>query len=95
LLISLFSFFSVVRRIDFAERTEQSSCLKAGEFKRGIVQGAAVLFPYKDGAVYLNHRFFKSLAQVQIGGLPFLPGAVDTAENYIRGILKTDGYLTQ
>lgn len=67
--------------------------LKSGEFQRGIVQGAAVLFPFRNESAYQNHRFFKSLAEVQIGGLPFLPGAVELAENHIRGILQADGYL--
>ena len=66
--------------------------LKPGEFQRGIVQGAAVLFPFRDESAYQNHRFFKSLAEVQIGGLPFLPGTAELAEGHIRGILKADGY---
>jgi len=67
--------------------------LKPGEFKRGIVQGAVALFPFAGETTYQNHRFFKSLAEVQIGGLPFLPGATTLAEIHIRGILKADGYL--
>jgi len=67
--------------------------LKPGEFQRGIVQGASVLFPFRDEAAYQKHRFFKSLAEVQIGGLPFLPGTTALAESHIRGILKADGYL--
>jgi predicted component of viral defense system (DUF524 family) len=67
--------------------------LKPGEFQRGIVQGAAVLFPFRDESAYQNQRFFKSIAEVQIGGLPFLPGTATLAENHIRGILRADGYL--
>jgi predicted component of viral defense system (DUF524 family) len=67
--------------------------LKPGEFQRGIVQGAAVLFPFKDETAYQSHRFYKSLAEVQIGGLPFLPGTERLAEQHIREILKADGYL--
>lgn len=67
--------------------------LTPGEFKRGIVQGAAVLFPFRDENGYKAHRFFKSLAEVQIGGLPFLPGTSALAEDHVRGILKADGYL--
>lgn len=67
--------------------------LKPGEFQRGIVQGAAVLFPFRDESAYQDHRFFKSLAKVQIGGLPFLPGTSLLAETHVRGILKSDGYL--
>jgi predicted component of viral defense system (DUF524 family) len=67
--------------------------LKPGEFQRGIVQGAAVLFPFPNEGEYRNHRFYKSLAEVQIGGLPFLPGVSALVENHIRGLLKADGYL--
>ena len=66
--------------------------LKPGEFQRGIVQGAAVLFPFKDESAYQNHRFFQSLAEVHIGGLPFLPGTAKLVEGHIRGILRADGY---
>ena len=37
--------------------------------------GAYVLFPYHNEAEYRNHRFFKSIDKVNIGGLPFLPSA--------------------
>ena len=37
--------------------------------------GAYVLFPYHDEEEYRRHRFYKSIDQVNIGGLPFLPSA--------------------
>lgn len=37
--------------------------------------GAYVLFPYHDEEEYQNHRFYQSIEQVNIGGLPFLPSA--------------------
>ncbi len=37
--------------------------------------GAYVLFPYQNEEEYKNHRFYKSIEQVNIGGLPFLPTA--------------------
>ncbi len=37
--------------------------------------GAYVLFPYHDELEYKNHKFYKSIDQVNIGGLPFLPSA--------------------
>ena len=66
--------------------------LRNGEFHRGVVRSAAVLFPFTRESDYRDHRFFKSLAEVQIGGIPFLPGASGLAEAYIRGILETEGY---
>ena len=37
--------------------------------------GAYILFPYADEEEYKNHRFYKSIDSVNIGGLPFLPSA--------------------
>lgn len=37
--------------------------------------GAYVLFPYADIEKYEEHRFYKSIDKVNIGGLPFLPSA--------------------
>ena len=37
--------------------------------------GAYILFPYSNEEEYKNHRFYKSIEQVNIGGLPFLPSA--------------------
>ena len=63
------------------------------DFKRGIVKSAAVLFPYSNEKDYSGHKFFKSLYSVQIGGLPFLPGATGLTENYVRQLLHEEGYL--
>ena len=37
--------------------------------------GAYILFPYSNEEEYKKHRFYKSIEQVNIGGLPFLPSA--------------------
>lgn len=37
--------------------------------------GAYILFPYADEEEYQDHRFYKSIESVNIGGLPFLPSA--------------------
>ena len=66
--------------------------LRRGEFQRGVVRSAAVLFPFPQENDYRNHRFFKSLAEVEIGGLPMLPGASRLAEEHIREILRMEGY---
>lgn len=39
--------------------------------------GAYVLFPYHNQNEYREHRFYKSIAEVNIGGIPFLPSATD------------------
>lgn len=47
--------------------------------------GAYVLFPYGNEEEYKNHKFFKSIDKVNIGGLPFLP----TATNLVQDMLDT------
>ena len=37
--------------------------------------GAYILFPYANEEEYRNHRFYRSIETVNIGGLPFLPSA--------------------
>lgn len=64
------------------------------KFIRGVVQGAVVLFPYSDERNYQNQRFYQSIDQVQIGGLPFLPSATQLAESKIRELLQGEGYFS-
>lgn len=45
------------------------------QYQRGVVIGAAVLFPHPDEAGYEGHRFHKSLEEVEIGGVPLLPSS--------------------
>lgn len=50
--------------------------------------GAYVLFPYDDpDGEYKNHRFYKSIETVNIGGLPFLPGTTDLLENFLAELI--------
>ncbi len=45
--------------------------------------GAYVLFPYNNEEEYREHRFYKSIEKVNVGGLPFLP----TATNMVTELL--------
>jgi predicted component of viral defense system (DUF524 family) len=45
------------------------------QYQRGVVIGAAVLFPHPNEADYVGHRFHKSLEHVEIGGIPLLPNS--------------------
>ena len=50
--------------------------------------GAYVLFPYDDpDGEYKNHRFYKSIETVNIGGLPFLPGTTELVENFLAELV--------
>ena len=50
--------------------------------------GAYVLFPYDDpNGEYKDHRFYKSIETVNIGGLPFLPGTTELLENFLAELV--------
>ena len=50
--------------------------------------GAYVLFPYDDpNGEYKDHRFYKSIETVNIGGLPFLPGTIELVENFLAELV--------
>ena len=50
--------------------------------------GAYVLFPYDDpNGEYVNHRFYKSIDTVNIGGIPFLPGTTELLESLLSELI--------
>ena len=51
--------------------------------------GAYILFPYADENEYKDHRFYKSIESVNIGGVPFLPSAT-TLVTQLLDTLITD-----
>lgn len=50
--------------------------------------GAYVLFPYRNQEEYKQHRFYKSIDQVNIGGLPFLPSATDLVTEMLDELIS-------
>lgn len=60
-----------------------------GAWKTGSVIGAVALFPYPNETAYRSHKFFKSIDQVEIGGLPFLPGSTSLVAEKISSILAS------
>lgn len=62
------------------------------EYLQGVVTGAVVLFPYPDEEAFRSHRFYKSIGQVEIGGLPFLPGSTTLVAEKIDALLDSLGY---
>lgn len=49
--------------------------------------GAYVLFPYANEKEYLAHKFYRSIESVNIGGLPFLPGATSLVEKLLTELM--------
>lgn len=49
--------------------------------------GAFVLFPYSNEEEYKNHKFYKSIEKVGVGGLPFLPNATHLVEDLLDEVI--------
>lgn len=60
------------------------------QYQRGVVIGAAVLFPHPSEADYSGHRFHKSLDQVEIGGIPLLPNSTSMLQAKIDQLLALE-----
>ena len=56
------------------------------DFERTMF-GAYVLFPYTNERIYQEHRFYKSIEKVNVGGLPFLPSAVGLVEKFLADLI--------
>lgn len=53
-----------------------------------IMFGAYVLFPYRNQDEYRSHRFYRSINQVNIGGLPFLPSATELVTEMLDELIS-------
>lgn len=63
---------------------------RPNEYARGVVIGAVVLFPHPNEDNYRSHKFCKSIQQVEIGGLPFLPGATALMAQKLNDLLAAE-----
>ena len=50
--------------------------------------GAYILFPYDNEEQYKEHRFYKSIDTVNIGGLPFLPGSTKLVQKLLGELIN-------
>jgi len=64
--------------------------MRPQEYLQGVVSGAVVLFPYPDETAYRAHKFYKSIDQVEIGGLPFLPNSTMLVAEKIGTLLANE-----
>ena len=51
--------------------------------------GAYVLFPWYDEDIYEEHHFYKSINEVNIGALPFLPNATSLVEQFVERLIES------
>jgi uncharacterized protein len=52
--------------------------------------GAYVLFPWNEEQAYLGHPFYKSIDEVNIGGLPFLPNSTVLVERLVDRLVESN-----
>ncbi|MFW6287397.1 MAG: DUF2357 domain-containing protein [bacterium] len=57
-----------------------------------VVVGAFVLFPYHDEEKFKDHRFYKSIDDVNVGAFPFLPDSTDLLSDFLKDIIE-ESYL--
>lgn len=62
--------------------------IKPRAYVQGVVTGAVVLFPHPNEMAYKEHKFYRSIAQVEIGGLPFLPNATTLVREKLIAVLN-------
>ena len=58
-----------------------------GNYKREMV-GAYVLFPYKNQEKFKQHDFYRSIKEVNVGALPFLPGSTNLVKEFLDDLIK-------
>ncbi|MFC3771119.1 DUF2357 domain-containing protein [Paenibacillus sp. GCM10012303] len=59
---------------------------KEKELERSMF-GAYVLFPYHDEERFQEHRFYRSIEQINVGAFPFLPNSTSLMEKFLDEII--------
>ena len=52
------------------------------------VSGAFVLFPLRDEEKFREQRFYKSINEVSIGAIPFLPSTTKLMDEFLNDIIN-------
>lgn len=77
-----------VADINTMHRYRDAIVAKDGNLSERLMVGAYVLFPYPYAEEeYKNHQFYRSIDSVNIGGLPFLPGKTQLAEDLLEKLV--------
>ncbi len=74
--------------INTMHRYRDSIVVRQGGPYERTAFGAYILFPWSDENTYRNHHFYKSISEVNIGGLPFLPNSTDLVEQFIEHLIE-------
>ena len=77
-----------VADINTMHRYRDAIVSKKGDLSEKLMFGAYVLFPYPYSEdEYRTHQFYKSIDTVNIGGIPFLPGKTQIAEELLTKLV--------
>ncbi|RII32964.1 DUF2357 domain-containing protein [Clostridium chromiireducens] len=61
-------------------------------FINNCIFGAFVLFPYNHEEEFKNNTFYKSIEEVNIGAIPFLPSTTKLMEDFLDEIIDESSY---
>ncbi len=70
------------------KQTESGTAILLPDTYERKMFGAYILFPYHNEEGYKSHRFYKSIEEVNIGGLPFLPSATNLVEDLLNELVS-------
>lgn len=75
-------------------RYRDSIVYNKSEKSNNCIFGAFVLFPYNNEEEFRNHKFHKSIEEVNIGGIPFLPCSTTLMEEFLDELIVESSYST-
>ena len=64
-------------------------------YERGVVKDAIVLFPYHDEQEFREHKLYRSIREVRVGGIPLLPNSTLLLEQHLAQLLEADGVIAR
>ncbi len=80
--------------INTMHRYRDSIVYNKSHYNKNCIFGAFVLFPYHNEEEFRNHKFYKSIDEVNIGAIPFLPSSTKLMEEFLNELIVESSYST-
>jgi len=80
--------------INTMHRYRDSIVYDKSDANNNCIFGAFVLFPYNNEEEFRNHKFYKSIEEVNIGAIPFLPSSTKLMEEFLNELIVESSYST-
>lgn len=80
--------------INTMHRYRDSIVYDKSDSNNNCIFGAFVLFPYNNEEEFINHRFYRSIEEVNIGAIPFLPSSTKLMEEFLNELIVESSYST-